>query len=78
MLLVVFLSWLAAATSIVVLVMLAASGDLTLRTGAVVGVLILLAAYAQFFSGSPLVRAAGLGLQTLVAVYLLVRWRLGE
>ena len=78
MLLVVFLSWLAAATSIVVLVMLVASGDLTLRTAAVVGVLILLAAYAQFFAGSPLVRAAGLGLQTLVAVYLLVRWRLGE
>ena len=78
MLLVVFLSWLAMATSIVVLVMLAAAGDLNLRTGIVPGVLILLAGYAQFFSHSPLVAAAGLGLQTLTAVYLLVRWRLAQ
>ena len=78
MLLVVFLGWLAAATSIVVLVMLASAGDLTLRTGIIAGALAALAAYAQFFSGSPLVSAAGLGLQTLVAVYLLVRWRLQQ
>ena len=78
MLLVVFLSWLAMATSIVVLVMLASAGDLNLRSGIVPAVLIALAAYAQFFSHSPLIAAAGLGLQTLVAVYLLVRWRLAQ
>ena len=78
MLLVVFLSWLATATSIVVMVMLAAAGDLTVRSGIVPGALILLAAYGQFFAGSPLIAAAGLGLQTLVAVYLLVRWRFAQ
>jgi hypothetical protein len=77
-LLVVFLSWLATAASIVTLVMFAASGDLNLRTGFIPAVLILLAAYAQFFSRAPLVAAAGLGLQTLVAVFLLVRWRLAQ
>ena len=78
MLLLVFLAWLATAASIVTFVMLAASGDLNLRSACVLGVLIILAGYAQFFSGSALISAAGLGLQTLVAVSLLVRWRLGQ
>jgi hypothetical protein len=71
-----FAGWLAAVTSLVMLVILAAAGELRVRSGAVSIVLFLLAAYGQFFSGSAGVAAAGLGLQTLLAVGLIIRWRL--
>ena len=68
--------WIAAATTLAMLAMLAAAGDLHGRSSVVLIVLFLIAAYAQFFSGSPIVGAAGLALQTLLAISLIVRWRL--
>jgi hypothetical protein len=69
-------AWLAAATSIVMLVMLAVAGELRVRSGAAMIALFLIGAYCQFFSGSAIVSAAGLTLQTLLAISLIVRWRL--
>ena len=57
-------------------VLLSLSGGLDVRTGALVGVWFAASVWAQFFSTSAIVAAAGLGLQTLLAIYLLVRWRL--
>ena len=72
-----FLGWLAAATSLVTLIMLAADGEVRARSGSLWIALFLIAAYLQFFSDLAIVRAAGLGLQTLLAISLIVRWRLG-
>jgi len=71
-----FVVYLAPFTSAVVLVMLASAGELRWRAGLGLGALFAVAAYCQFFHGSAVVAAAGLGLQTLLAIYLLVRWRL--
>jgi hypothetical protein len=73
-----FLAWLAAATSIVMAGMLAAAGELHVSSGAVVAGWFLVAAYCQFFTGSPSGAAAGLALQTLLAVGLTAWWRLSE
>jgi hypothetical protein len=73
-----FLAWLAAATSLVMAGMLAAAGELRVRSGVVVTGWFLVAAYCQFFSGSPVGAAAGLALQMLLAVGLTAWWRLGE
>jgi hypothetical protein len=71
-----FVGWLAAATSVTMLAMLAAAGELRARGAAFVVALFVTAAYCQFFSASAIVSAAGLGLQTLLAIALIVRWRL--
>jgi len=71
-----FVTLLAAATSLAMLIMLAAAGELRLPTGAAAAALFLGAAYCQFLSGSPGLAAAGLGVQTLLAIALIVRWRL--
>ena len=60
----------------VTLILLVAMGNLTLRGGVVVSGLLLAAGYAQFFADSMIVSVIGLGGQTLLAIYLLVRWRL--
>jgi len=70
-----FVGLVAVATSIVMLVQLAAAGELRLRGGAIVVAVCLLAGYWQFFSDSPLVAASGLTLQTLLAVSLIAWWR---
>ena len=67
--------WLAPITSLVMLAMLAAAGELHPRGAAVLLAVFLVAAYWQFFSLSPVFAAVGLGLQTLLAVALVVRWR---
>lgn len=72
-----FLGWLAAATSAVMLAMLHLSGGLTPGRGAAFTVCLLLALYCQFFVASPMIAAGGLTLQTLLAIYLIMRWRLG-
>jgi hypothetical protein len=71
-----FLTWLAAITSVVLLVVSWKFGELR-RSGvaALVG-WFLVAAYCQFFGGSPLVSAVGLFLQTMLAILLMIRWRL--
>jgi hypothetical protein len=71
-----FLAPLAILTSIVVLVLLVAMGDVGPRGGAVLACFLLAAGYAQFLGGSMLVVVAGLGCQTVLAIYLIVRWRL--
>ena len=68
--------YLAAATSIVVLTMLAAAGEMRRRSAIAVGAWFALAAYCQFFAASAVLAAVGLGLQTLLAIYLVLRWRL--
>ena len=74
--LILFLAPLAILTSIVTLVLLVAIGDVGPRRAAVLGGVLLAAGYAQFFGGSMLVVLAGLGCQTVLAIYLLVRWQL--
>ena len=71
-----YVSWLAAATSVTVLGMLFAAGELRLRLAVPAVAWLLAAGYCQFFSASPVVGAVGLALQTLLAVGLIVRWRL--
>jgi hypothetical protein len=71
-----FVAWLAAATSVVMLVLLAAAGELRARNGGIFIALFLIAAWWQFFSTSALGSAAGLALQTLLAISLIVLWRL--
>jgi len=70
-----FLAWVAVVTSAVLLALLWSLGDLG-RGGA--GVLLgcfLLAVCFQFLGASALLQAAGLALQTLLAICLLIRWK---
>jgi len=70
-----FLAWVAVVTSAVLLALLWSLGDLG-RGGA--GVLLgcfLLAVWFQFLGASALLQAAGLALQTLLAICLLIRWK---
>ena len=71
-----FLLWLAAITSLVLLVVLWSGGELGGPARVLLGGWFLGAAWCQFFSGSMTWAAIGLALQTLLAVYLLVRWKL--
>jgi len=71
-----FLAPLAILTSIVMLVLLIAIGEVGLRGGVLLATLLLAAGYAQFFGASMAIAVTGLGCQTLLAIYLLVRWRL--
>lgn len=72
-----FLTWLAAIASVVLLVVLWKFDELRRSTGALLLGWFLLAAYCQFFGGSPMVSGVGLLLQTILAVVLSVRWKLG-
>jgi hypothetical membrane protein len=73
MILAAYIAWLALATSLVMLALLAATGELD-RPVAVVA-LVCLAAYWEFFARSNVVVWIGVGVQTLVAIYLILRWR---
>lgn len=70
-----FVGWLAAATSVVMLVMLWADGELRPRGLAIAATWLLIAGYCQFCTASPTISAAGLALLTLLAIGLIVRWR---
>ena len=70
-----FLTWAAALTSVVLLVVLWMMEELSPRARAVVVAWLLIAAWLQFLSGTMLWSAVGLGLQTILAVYLLFRWK---
>ena len=70
-----FLTWLAPIVSEILLVVLWSVGDLRRRAAVVAGVWFLAAAYLQFFGPSSGASAAGLALQTLLAIALIVRWR---
>ena len=71
-----FLGWTAAITSAVLLVVLWDSGEL--RRRAVLVSWFLVAAYGQFLGGSMTMSTVGLVLQTALAIYLLVRYRLSR
>ncbi len=70
-----FLAWLAAATSAALLVALQATGDLGARGVIVFGGWWCVAAWCQFLGRTPLLSAAGLALQAILAVCLLVLWK---
>lgn len=71
-----FISWLAAITSLVTIVILWATSALGARTGAALCAWFLLALYLQVFGASMIVAAIGLGLQTVLAIYLSIRLKL--
>ena len=73
-----FVVYLAPVTSAVLLVMLGSAGELRWRAGLALVVIFAAAVYYQLFGSSAVIAAAGLGLQTMLAIYLLVRWRLGS
>ena len=72
-----FLAWIAIVSSASLLVMLRATGELGPRGLVVVLVWFLVAAYCQFYGSSIASATAGLVLQTVLAVYLLIRWKAG-
>jgi hypothetical protein len=71
-----FAGFLAIATSIVALVMLCSLGDLRPRAGILLCAGVAAAGYCQFFAPSAVIALAGLAGQTVLAIYLVVRWRL--
>ncbi len=73
-----FIAWLAAITSAVLLAALWNLGELSRRSLLVLLGWFLLAGYCQFLAGSTAVGAMGLLLQTALAIYLVLRWRLGR
>ena len=71
-----FLTWLATATSVVLLAVLWYLGDLRRYAGAALLTWFLIAGYCQFLGGSPVVRAVGgLMFQTILAIVLSLRWK---
>jgi hypothetical protein len=71
-----FLAWIAIVTSIVLLGVLWTGGDLGEGHAATLLGWLLIAGYCQFFGSSVVVGTAGLVLQTVLAIYLLFRWKL--
>ncbi len=73
-----FLSWIAPAVSVALLVVLWKFSDVRpVSLASLVGAF-LVAAYAQWVPASGLVNTVGLVLQTLLAIYLVVRIKLGH
>ena len=70
-----WLAWIAALTSATLLIVMWTLGELAPRALAALGGCFLLAAYCQLFSASALVGAFGLLLQTLLAIFLILRWK---
>jgi hypothetical protein len=71
-----FLPWLAVIVSAGLLVGMWATGELGPRGFILVGWMAI-AAYCQFFGTSVAVTTGGLVLQTCLAVFLMIRWKLG-
>jgi hypothetical protein len=71
-----FALWLAAITSVVLLLTLSIFGELGRRGLLVLPGWFLVAGYCQFLGDSSGVRALGLLLQTMLAIYLILRWKL--
>ena len=73
-----WLAWIAAAASLVLLVVLWRLGEVRQGSLAPLAGAFLVAAYGQFISASAVVNSVGLVLQTILAIYLIVRFRLGR
>jgi hypothetical protein len=71
-----WLPWLAAIVSGVLLVALWVECELSGRGGTILIAWFLVAAYCQFFTLSAGVSVAGLALQTILAIYLIIRWKI--
>jgi hypothetical protein len=71
-----WLGWLAVITSAVLLVMFFRAGDLGRRESGVLVVWFLVAASGQFLGWTTAVVTAGRVLQTVLAIYLVIRWKL--
>ena len=71
-----FASLLATAVSLVLIAMLWFGGGLRPGGVALACGWLIAAGYCQFFTAEPLLGATGLALQTLLAIGLVVRWRL--
>ena len=72
-----YVAWLAAATSLVMLAILCTADDLRGRAGPFALGWFVIAGSCQIAGDTPMVVALGLVLQTLLAIGLIVRWRLG-
>jgi hypothetical protein len=71
-----FIDWLAALTAIALLIVLWQSGDIGQVEGAVLAVWFVAAAGVQLFSDSFLATRIALAAQTVLAVYLIIRWKM--
>ena len=71
-----FSAWIAIVTSTSLLAILWGFGDMDARQGVVLGVWLLVAGYLQFFGESMTTVAVGLALQTMLALYLFLYWKL--
>jgi hypothetical protein len=70
-----WLAWLAAVVSGVLLAVLWTDGDLSRRAGTLLLSWFLAAGYCQFSAVSAGISVAGLVLQTILAVCLIIRWK---
>ena len=71
-----FSAWIALVTSTCLLGILWGFGDMDQRQGIVLSVWLVAAGYLQFFGESMATVATGLGLQTILALYLILYWKL--
>ena len=76
MLLFPLLAWLAAIVSLVILILVYILGGVERRSLPPLFGAFLVAAYGQFVAGSVIVNRVGLVLQTFLAIYLIVRFKL--
>lgn len=70
-----FVGWLAPLVSAVLLIVSWADEEERGPRLMILSVLFAIASYCQFVAESPRLQTAGLPLQTVLAIYLLVRWR---
>ena len=73
-----FSAWIAFVTSAALLAILWGFGDIDQRQGIVLSVWLGVAAYLQFFGESMATVVTGLGLQTILALYLILYWKLKQ
>ena len=73
-----FSAWIAPVTSASLLAILWGFGDIDPRQGILLSVWLVVAAYLQFFGESMATVATGLGLQTILALYLILYWKLKQ
>ena len=73
-----YLAWIPTAVSVVLLVVAWKFSGVNRRSLVPLLGALLVAAYAQWVVGSPLVNSVGLVLQTILAIYLAVRLKIGR
>ena len=71
-----FSAWIVLVTSASLRAILWGFGDMEQRQGIVLSAWLVVAAYVQFFGESMMTVAIGLALQTILALYLILYWKL--